>query len=100
MKLKKQAKVLGCKETYSKIENNCIIMICLLEDCLLKEDLDKPWYFVVSHISQILSYNSNLDRIMFESKEECLLAAEDKKNEFIESGFSIKHDNVHTAIYK
>ena len=95
MKLRKQARVLGCKETYSKIENNCIITICLLE-----EDLDKPWYFVVSHISRILSYNSNLDQIMFKSKDECLLAAEDKLNEFIESGFVIKHDNVHTAIYK
>ena len=100
MKLKKQARVLGCKKTYSKIENNCRIVICLLEDCLLKEDLDKSWYFVVSYIPQILSYNSNYDRIMFKSKEECLLAAENKLNEFIASGFSIKHDNVHTAIYK
>lgn len=95
MKLRKQARVIGCKETYYKIENNCRITVCLLE-----EDIDKPWYFVLDHILRIFSYNSNLDLIMFESKEECLLVAENKLNEFIESDFSIKHDNVHIAIYK
>lgn len=100
MKLRKQVRVLGCKETYYKIENNCRITICLLEDCSSKKYFDKLWYFVISNNSRIFSYNSSLDQIMFKSKEECLLAAENKLNEFIESGFSIKHDNVHTAIYK
>lgn len=99
MKLRKQVRVWGCKETYYKIENNCRIMICLLEDCLSK-NFDKLWYFVISHNSRIFSYNSNLDQIMFKSKEECLLAAENKLNEFIQSGFSKKLANVYTAIYK
>lgn len=100
MKLRKQVRVLGCKETYYKIENNCRIMICLLEDCLSKKYFDKLWYFVISHNSRIFSYNSNLDQIMFKSKEECLLAAENKLNEFIQADFSKKLANVYTAIYK
>lgn len=95
MKLRKQARIIGCEETYYKIENNCRISISLL-----KQNLDKPWYFVVSHNLLIFSYNSNLDQIMFTSKKECLLAAENKIREFVKTNFSTEHDNVHTAICK
>lgn len=95
MKLRKVTKVLGCKETYSKIENNCRIMINLLDS-----ELDKPWYFVISHKSLIFAYNSNWSNIMFAKKNECLIAAENKLKEFTETNFSIDYDNVHDAIYK
>lgn len=91
MKLKKAARVLGCRESYYKMENDCEISINLVE-----YKTEKPWYFVISRYP--VAFNSSLDWIMFESKEECLAAAEDKLKEIIESGFSKVYDNVHRPI--
>lgn len=95
MKLRKTIRVLGCRGSYCKTENNCRISIHLLE-----EELDRPWYFVISHKSDIFSFNSSWNHIMFSSKRECLIAADDKLRELVKVNFAKEYDNVHTAIYK
>lgn len=56
---------------------------------------NNTWYYVIS--KGHFAYNSNLDRIMFESKEKCKIAAESRLEEFIETNFLDKEDNVHRS---
>ena len=99
MKLKRTVRVLGCSESYigSNKDHGYKIMINRINENIA-EDKNKLWYFVISSISSIFAYNSNLDRVMFESKKKCLEAAELKANECSEINYSTEYDNAHLLI--
>jgi len=93
MGLKKVATVLGCTESYSEKLHNCTIRI---NSVVPNFKIDNStWYYVIAKDMTFFAYNSNLDQIMFESKEECKIAAENKMKELIELNFPNKEDNVH-----
>lgn len=96
MKLKRTVAVIGCSESYIGSNKECGYKITINRiNENLAEDKGKLWYFVICGISSIFAYNSNLDRVMFESRKKCLEAAELKANECSEINYSIEYDNVH-----
>lgn len=63
--VKKVVTVLGCTGAYSGELYNCTIMINSVYPELGTDN--NTWYYVIS--KGHFAYNSNLDRIMFESKK-------------------------------
>ena len=97
MKIKETMKVWGCTESYIGKKNGYTIGINSLKPNLAK-DKSRLWYFVISSSTSIFAYNSNLDGVMFASKEECLKSAETKAKEFDEENFPSEQDNVHRSL--
>lgn len=58
---------------------------------------NNTWYYVIR--KGYFSYNSNLDKIMFESKERCKNAAENRMEKFILANFPDKEDNIHCPLF-
>mgnify|MGYP006968285255 CR=1 FL=1 len=93
MKLKKIVTVLGCAESYRGKLHDCTITINSVEPKFALEY--NTWYYVI--VKGTFSYNSNLDRILFESKEKCMIAAENRVEEFILANFPDKENNVYCS---
>lgn len=89
--LKKIATVWGCTESYSGRFRDCKVTISSVHPKYAVEC--NTWYYVISKMG--FAYNSNLYRIMFESKEKCKIAAENKVEELILANFSDKENNVY-----
>lgn len=97
MKIKETMRVWGCAESYIGKKNGYTIEINSLNPKLAK-DKSRLWYFVISGSTFIFAYNSNLDDVMFASKEECLKSAETKAKEFDDQNFPSEQDNVHRSL--
>lgn len=91
IRLKKVVTVLGCTESYSGELHGCTIMINSVVPGFALEN--NRWYYVIRKGN--FSYNSNLDKIMFESKEICIIAAENRVEKFILANFPDKENNVY-----
>lgn len=96
MKLNKTVPVAGCTETYiyKNKDCECNIMVNKIEP-EFANDNDKQWYFVINGTHSIFAYNSNLDKYMFTSKEECFYIAKKKAIQFYKANYDVKYDNVH-----
>lgn len=56
------------------------------------------WYYVIRKGN--FSYNSDLDKIMFESKEICKIAAENRVEKFVLENFPDKENNVYCSSFR
>ena len=93
MELKQVITVFGCTESYCGELHNCTIMINSVDPRLAIDN--STWYYVISKGG--FAYNSNLDLIMFESRDECKNAAENKAKRLFEVNFLAKEDNVYCS---
>lgn len=96
IRLKRAVTVLGCTESYRGKLHDCRIMIGSVDPEFALEN--KTWYYVIS--KRGFSYNSSLDRIMFESKENCNIAAENKVEKLVLANFPEKENNVYCSSFR
>lgn len=96
IRLKRAVTVLGCTESYHGKLHDCRIMIGSVDPEFALEN--NTWYYVIS--KKGFSYNSSLDRIMFESKENCKVAAENKIEKLVLANFPEKENNVYCSSFR
>lgn len=94
--LKKVVTVFGCTESYCGELHGCTIMInCVIPGFALENN---RWYYVIRKGD--FSYNSNLDKIMFVSKEISKIAAQNRVEKFILANFPEKENNVYRLSFR